>query len=373
MKTIFRTIVSIFVVAVLLSSSLTVFAESGDNANTANINIADVNIKSHVNIDYSKPAINLKSNKAAKVAAKAVSNVSTNMTSEAVSSTVFLQNNPRLIQKGILTAEKNTNYIFFTVTKDTFIWAKLASSNADYKISLYKIDDITGLALPTDIVESSNNIIANSGLEQGDYLFMISSNGSVGDKYDLQINATNPAGEFSSINVITPSLQQLVISYADQKVYANGIYVFSWDSAASNNHLNWKRDVMDVKELVTETKKMILKNVKVRTISAPVTYTSQFASSNNAILIYLNEGTTYTYYETIIENSNSLNYSKSFVDPNGRITPRDLDSSDFVNANHILVFDLNTGKPIDFFSSLNYFYNDKNSDREDAPTITYND
>ncbi|ACL74787.1 hypothetical protein [Ruminiclostridium cellulolyticum] len=371
MKTILRTIVSIFMVAVLVSSSLTAFAESGDSANTANINIADVNIKSHVNIDYSRPAIKLKANKVTK-AAKAVSGVSAFLTSNVVSPTVFLQNNPRLIQNGILTAENNTNYIYFTVTKDTFIWAKLASSNSDYTISLYKIDDTTGQALPTDIVENSNSIIANSGLEQGDYLFLISSNGSVGDNYDLQINATNPAGEFSSINTITPSLQQLVISYTNQEVYANGIYVFSWDSAASNRHLNWRRDVMAVKELVTETKKMILENVKVRTISAPVTYTSQYASSDNAILLYLNEGTAYTYYETITENANPLNYSKSFVDPNGKITPRNLDSSDFVNATHILVLDLNTGKPIDFFSSLNYFYNDKSVDREDSPKITYN-
>lgn len=295
------------------------------------------------------------------------------MTASVVSNTVFLQNNPRLIQNGILTTDNNTNYIYFTVTKDTFIWARLASSNADYTISLYKIDDITGQALPTDIVESSNSIIANSGLEQGDYFFLISSNGSVGDSYDLKINATNPAGEFSSINTITPSLQQLVITYVNQEVYANGIYVFSWDSAAANSHLNWKRDVMNVKEQITETKKMILENVKVRTISAPVTYKSQYASSDNAILLYLNEGTKYTYYETITENANPLNYSKSFVDPNGRITPRELDSYDFVNANHILVFDLNTGKPIDFFSSLNYFYNDKYIDREDAPIITYNE
>lgn len=367
MKTILRTIVSIFMVAVLLSSSLTVFAESVDDSNPANINIADVNIKSHVNIDYSKPAIKLKTNRVAKVA----SGVSAYTTSNAVSTIVFLQNDPRLIQNGILTAENNTNYIYFTVTKDTFIWAKLASSNADYTISLYKIDEITGQALPTDIVDNSNSIIANSGLEQGDYLFLISSNGSVGDNYDLQINATNPAGEFSSINTITPTLQQLVITYANQEVYANGKYVFSWDATATNSHLNWKRDVMTVKELVTETKKMILENVKVRTLSAPVTYTSQYASSDNAILLYLNEGTTYTYYQTLIENSNPLNYSKSFVDPNGRITPRNLDSSDFINATHILVFDLNTGKPIDFFSSLNYFYNDKSLDREATPTIAY--
>lgn len=369
MKTILRTIVSIFMVAVLLSSSLTVFAESIDNSNTANINISDVNIKSHINIDYSKPAIKLKTNRVAKVA----SDASAYTTSNVLSTIVFLQKDPRLIQNGILTAENNTNYIYFTVTKDTFIWAKLASSNADYTISLYKIDEITGQALPTDIVENSNSIIANSGLEQGDYLFLISSTGSVGDNYDLQINATNPAGEFSSINTITPTLQQLVITYANQEVYANGKYVFSWDTTATNSHLNWKRDVMTDKELFTETKKMILENVKVRTLSAPVTYTSQYASSDNAILLYLNEGTTYTYYETLIENSNPANYSKSFVDPNGRITPRNLDSSDFINDNHIIVFDLNTGKPIDFFSSLNYFYNDKSLDREAAPTITYNE
>ncbi|MNP63049.1 hypothetical protein D3C76_1583960 [compost metagenome] len=50
-------------------------------------------------------------------------------------------------------------------------------------------------------------------------------------------------------------------------------------------------------------------------------------------------------------------YESSFDDISGRLTPRYLDQEDFDNwGDHILVYDLNTNKAIDFYSVLNFYY-----------------
>lgn len=363
---------------VLLCSPLTALAESSNAVNTEKINIADLDIKTQLNIDNSKPAINLSSitskiktktgvKKSVGISALAAT---TAETITAVGSTVFLQNNPRLITDGVVT-ENSDNYVFFTVTKDTFIMARIASNNSDYTLNLYKIDNLTDEALPTDIVINSNDTLALNGLQKGDYLFKISSNGTAGDPYSLQINATNPAGAIDSMAEVSSTLQYLVFSYQNYEVYANGIYVFSYDPTVSASHLNWTRDNIINSPGVIHERKLSIGNVKVRTFSGPVAYESDYASSDSAILLYLNEGTAFSTFEsTFIDEP--FSYTSSFNDVNGKATPRFLDSSDFTSSNHILVFDLNTGKVIDFLSDLNYYYHlDENgASVEPVPTIT---
>jgi hypothetical protein len=372
MKQTTRIFVTIFMVAVLICSPLTVLAQSTSTADTADINIADVNIITQVGIDHSSPVINLSSKIKSNSAAKKAFGISALTTTNVISTSLYLQNNPRLIADGALSEESNLNYVFFSVTKDTFMFSKLVTVNRDYKLKLYKIDDLTGNAVPTNASDDPNLTLAINPLQAGNYLFLISSAGTVGDPYTLQINATNPAGEFDSINRISSTLQQLVISYKNNEVYANGTYVFSWDPSVSNSHLNWTRDFNVDIDGVIQTKKMSLGNVKVRTFSGPVTYTSKYASSDNALLLYLDAGTAYTYFESLY-NSVTGDYSSSFKDPTGKDTPRLLDETDLASGDQIIVFDLNTGKTIDFLSNLNYFYNENSADKETLPTIIYND
>ncbi|GAB7387165.1 hypothetical protein BSNK01_10010 [Bacillaceae bacterium] len=51
-------------------------------------------------------------------------------------------------------------------------------------------------------------------------------------------------------------------------------------------------------------------------------------------------------------------------------TPRRLEADDYNDGEHILIVDLTTGKPIDFFSVLNFYYA---SGVEPLPSINYLD
>ena len=52
----------------------------------------------------------------------------------------------------------------------------------------------------------------------------------------------------------------------------------------------------------------------------------------------------------------------------GKTTPRQIDTDDFNYGDHILIFDLNTGQPIDFYSVLNFYYG---AGIETLPIINY--
>ncbi|MFK4341311.1 MULTISPECIES: hypothetical protein [unclassified Paenibacillus] len=97
-------------------------------------------------------------------------------------------------------------------------------------------------------------------------------------------------------------------------------------------------------------------------------YTSNYASSDNAVLIVLNEGTLFTYFESAYSSGNPPYHSSSFVDTNGRTTPRRLDFIDMAGDPDILVYDLDKKKVIDFASSLNYYYA---KGIEPHPTVVY--
>ncbi|WP_256704527.1 hypothetical protein [Paenibacillus peoriae] len=95
---------------------------------------------------------------------------------------------------------------------------------------------------------------------------------------------------------------------------------------------------------------------------------SNYASSDNAVLIVLNADTLFTYFESAYSSGNPPYHSSSFVDTSGRTTPRRLDFIDMAGDPDILVYDLDTKKVIDFVSNLNYYYA---KGIEPQPTVVY--
>ena len=269
-----------------------------------------------------------------------------------------MPDDPRTIINGTLTAANGEDWHFFKVTKDRIIFMQLKSNNPSYKVTLYIVDYEEGTATPTNFQATATGAsVGANGLEAGDYLLVVTSSGTLGDSYSLGINAANPAGILKAYEY-TPSLQQGKVLYANDDYYVNGTFVLNSKPGASMAHLRWNRSFYFSYGGNSSSRTHDVDDVRIRDIKGPFTYSSNYASSDNVMLIEVGEGTLYTYYES---RRQSVPYESWATndDPTGRRTPRRLDALDFQypNTEHYLVYDLHTGKVIDFYSeNLNFYY-----------------
>jgi len=284
--------------------------------------------------------------------------------------TVDLLFNPRDVVNGSLATNNPEDFIFFTVTKDTYAVTRLETSNPNYIAWLYMVDLSTGLAQPTNIIfNAANGLVSINNLPEGDYLFRIMSLDGLGKNYTLSLNATNPAGDVLGIHALTPSGQQFVLQYVNRDIYGNGSFITN-AATLTGSHLNWRRDFYFSWGGGYNQRTHQLNDVRIWGIDLePVTYEASYASSDSAILIEVGPETLFTYHESSYQSGGP--YFSSFYDMLGLRTPRRLDIVDVrVYGPHYLVLDLNTGEPIDFYSRvLNYYYN---QGIERLPVITPN-
>ncbi|MBM7540040.1 hypothetical protein [Amphibacillus cookii] len=272
----------------------------------------------------------------------------------------------RFIDSGSLTDASQNDLWFFTVDSNRTIIFQLDSDNSDYFVELYRVDWSNGTATPMGLKGQSGETVAHSSLPEGDWALVVNSKGEVGQPYTIRMNATNPQGATGIVSAST-SLQYLVLSYGNGDVYANGSYVFN--ELEANDHLDWERNFVFEWDGNYNRRLHKVSSVKIKSISAPVSYQASYASSNNAILIYLDRETLFTHFEAYFRSGPPTQYENSFVDTIGKVTPRRLDADDLTNwGDHILVYDLDTNQTIDFFSVLNYYYA---SGAEAIPTINY--
>lgn len=253
-----------------------------------------------------------------------------------------------------LQPEDPEDMFFFSVDSDRSMILKLLSGNADYLAQLYIVDWSTGDAYPTSVGAYAQTQITLKNLPAGDYLFRVYSEGSVGNAYNLRLNATNPAN-FQNFTSISDSLKYVVASYANGDLYASGTYI--GNTLNHNSNMDWTREFYFSWGNGYNSRTHKVSNVKIGSISAPVSYSSAYASSNNAILIYLGVDSSFMYHESYYQSGPNHVYESSFYDTLGKLTPRSLDAEDINSFGpHLLVYDLNTQKAIDFYSVLNYYY-----------------
>lgn len=280
----------------------------------------------------------------------------------------LLPDNPRLNITGELSVDDAVDFQFFSVTSDKFMVARILSPNANYIAQLYIIDYETGEATPTNIGDLSGNLIALNGLPTGDYAFAIySADDTVGDSYTLQLNATNPAANINKTLKITNDLKHFVLQYASGDVYGDGTFVYNVNNMKqSNTQLNWKQneDVNWSGGYIHREHEIY--NVRIKQVSGPASWSSRDAYSDNVMLIYCDVDTGFKFFQSYYQSGGPHEYS--FIDTFGRKTPRPLDQEDFLEFSHILAFDLNTGKSIDFYSPLNIYYA---TGAASAPTVTF--
>ncbi|MFF2909057.1 hypothetical protein [Paenibacillus sp. NPDC057934] len=268
-----------------------------------------------------------------------------------------------------LTAADPTDFWFFSVPTNRNILFQIKSTNSNYRVELYKIDWTTGTATSTNISSAPNNVMYVTGLGAGDWGLRVTSIGTLGTSYSIHMNATNPFDHQAAVLSYTNSLLYAVMQYPDDKIFVNGTFVASTKNAADvNPHLDWKRDYTFSYGGNYSSRNHSISDVRVSRVTTGISYSSASASSNNAVLLYLKEGTLFTYFESEFRSGPPTQHYSSFVDTSGRTTPRRFDFIDTAGDPDLLVFDLNTNKVIDFVSSLNKWYA---SGSEPSPTINF--
>ncbi|MDM5299930.1 hypothetical protein QUF51_17400 [Bacillus pumilus] len=255
-------------------------------------------------------------------------------------------------QSAVLTEEDPVDLWFLSTSSPQALISRITSPNVDYVVQLFVVDFETGQAYPTDLIQPAGNLLGLANLPAGDYAFGITSGGEFGDSYTLQVNAKNPPN-FTGAVSLSSTLQYFVAEYANGDVVANGTKVYNKQSKTAD--YEWKRVFYFPHDGKFEQRTHSISHVKVKKVSAPVSYSASYGSSSEAILVYLDVDTLFMYHQS--SYASGQYYLDTFVDTLGKTTPRYLDLDDLTNyGDHILAVDLKTGKPIDFFSVLNFYY-----------------
>ncbi|MBD3858896.1 hypothetical protein IEE86_04045 [Bacillus sp. 28A-2] len=255
-------------------------------------------------------------------------------------------------QSVVLSEDDPVDLWFLSTSSPQALISRITSSNPDYFVQLFVVDYETGQAYPTDLIQPAGSLLGLTNLPAGDYAFGITSGGDFGDAYTIQVNAKNPPN-FTGAVSLSSTLQYFVADYANGDVFANGTKVYNKQSKTAD--YEWKRVFYFPYDGKFEQRTHSISSVKVKSISAPVSYSAPYASSSEAILVYLDVETLFMYHQSSFASGQY--YHDTFVDTLGKTTPRRLDLDDLTNyGDHILAVDLKTGQPIDFFSVLNFYY-----------------
>lgn len=267
-----------------------------------------------------------------------------------------------------LTTEDSTDFYFFSVPDTRSAIFRILSSNPNYRVDLYEIDWDTNTAYPVGLGGTSGNDLFANGLYAADWGLMVTSTGTVGDTYSIQMNVSSPGGA-TSLMKTSGALQSTVWGYSNGDLYLNENYIASTTQAVNTNpHLNWERKFYFTSGGNYQSRDHDISDARVSHITTRANYISDYASSDNAVLIVLKEETLFTYFESVYRSGPPVYHNYSFVDTTGRTTPRRLDWIDTAGNPDILVYDLNTNQVIDFVSNLNYYHS---KGIEPSPTVIY--
>lgn len=261
-----------------------------------------------------------------------------------------MPDDPVGVLNGQLTASDTDEMHFFSVTKDAAFFLNLESLNADYYIQLYLVDYSTGQAGATNIVCTPGATIYLEDLPAGDYMLYVASTGALGHSYTLAVNAVNPAGSLG-VEYLGPTLENIILHYANGDIYANGKFVFNYDNLDLST-FDWSRKFqLNYPEGGYHARLHAVEEVKVANINfrRPFSYSSSYASSTFAVEVTLDEGTLFSYRNTYYHNGGG--FTTDTVDTTGHTTPRRL-----AYGEGVLIFSLNSMKPIDLIGDLNYYY-----------------
>ncbi len=270
----------------------------------------------------------------------------------------LLSDNPRAVISGELTADNTMDLHFFTVTSDKFMIAYLQSNNKNYAVQLYIIDYDAGTATPTAISGMADHITGLNGLPTGDYaLAVFSTDGTAGDSYTLSVNSANPSGTLTDREFYEGF--RMMATYSNGDVYFDGSFFYNpkdMNQDQANSQMDWHRELTTNWSGGYRHRDHDVYNVHIQKVEGPYSYSAQYAQSDAVMFVYCDIGTCFAYMESFYESGSTHKISR--IDTLGKLTPRVLEADDFddLDLEHVLIYDLNTGKSIDFYSPLNYYY-----------------
>lgn len=262
---------------------------------------------------------------------------------------------------GNLTATLSQDQIHiltFQLKENKTLFSKMESSNGKYAFQIYRFVDDTTLEPYSNAVMANN--VLNGTIPSGRYAFVIANLGtSYGAQYTMYMNTSTPSpANAVSIKIIklSDSYKHVTVQMIDSKgkiiVYCDGVEVYNENNPTK---LDWER-VLDLSwSGGYNYNKHEIYSAQIQGISGVGTYTSDYVKSNNAVILFLDVGTGYMYNESK-RNSTTGERVFHFYDPFGNKTPRKLTADDIDKYHCWLVFDLSLGRPIDFWSSLNWYY-----------------
>lgn len=233
---------------------------------------------------------------------------------------------------------------------------RLKSSYINYLARLYIIDS-SGNATPTTTCGFSDELIQLNGLPIGDYAFVITSNNDTyNNSYSFDINATNPAANLNDAIFLSRDLSIFMYENSVGDIYGNGKEIYNTYTKTGSN-LEWTRYEYLGLDGGFQQRTHSVKRPVIKGMSFPATYSSATASSDCVVFLYCDINTSFSHMFSYYMSAPDPIHFGDVKDTTGRVTPRSLDELDFSGGNeHVLVFDLNTGKTIDFYSSLNLYY-----------------
>lgn len=253
-----------------------------------------------------------------------------------------------------LTEEDIDDYYFFSVTSTKFLSFKINSPNADYHVELGLMDWDEGMYYATTI---KGNTAAGSvwvqDVPSGDYALHIYSDGTVGDSYTVAANTLCPSN-VTGVYYESDDLSTIVTRVGTSTIYQNNMNVSNQLNSVLNKPVAFfMEDSWPVYPSGTEYYTHDIDDGKIKSVSTGSFY-SNMRSIKNALWVKLDVGTLWTYTHSIVNNGSTL----SFIDLAGRKTPRRFDSWDVGGefGDHYLIYDMDTGKYVDFYSLHNVFF-----------------
>ena len=284
-----------------------------------------------------------------------------------------LEDNPCISLSEKLTVQTTAIFYVFSIKEqDRILMARMLSENKDFDALLCQFDKESGKLTPTSVSCGSGNEIRVKSIPQGDYAFAVySKSGKYGESFIFDINASNPSADFDSVIYSKATdgghdVTKVIVEYTSGDVYSNGKFIYNQKTGIGND-LSWERKNEVNWGSGYEQRTHKVSEVKIKGRSRLVSYSSSYASSDLAILLYCDVGTNFLYFHSKYQSGPDHFYEQSFMDAYGRKTPRSLDEKDFEDGqSHVVVLDLHTGKLIDFYSQLNEYYG---FGYEDTPVV----
>ena len=302
--------------------------------------------------------VNLLARNQASLAVKAMADTSSTTTTD--TPTIYSLSASYFGNTTSLTSTSSQNYYTFSVSTARYMVLGLSSTNTSYYVQLYQYQSSSSSYAATNVIFTAGHTYTLASLPIGSYFLVVYSTGTVGDSYTIAMNASNPA---NPSNVFYSSFSNMVCDYSGN-LYTNGTAILA-NNVENGTALDWRKSedhsdggydegLDQIIDLVhTDSSKSILH----------VTYSSKYASSNNALLIPIGSGTIWSFQHIYLDPKGIK--SQTFTDIWGNQTPITLSAAILSVHPGYLVFDLATCKSIDFYSSLNYHYGYQG----DTPTI----